>query len=589
MQKESVSVSKALNYILSFKEKINLLYILLLVIIGGALELIAVAVFTPFIEAFTNQEAIHTSTVLRLINELFGFSDVNEFIIGIAAGIIVIYVVKNFFIIYEKNAVYKFSYDLQHRVATRLIEAYLIKPYTFHLQTNPAELIRTVQVDADYFATAVIHVIELVMELIVCFTLIVYLFLVSPMITMVTAAFLSVSVLGYIIFSRRKLRNLGKKVQQYSGTNYKYLNQAFGGVKEIKVLGRENYFVSQFSETLAKYVRCLRFTRLAAVLPKYFIESVCIVGLMVAVIVKVKTNPASMSQFVPQLAVFATAAFRLMPSVGRINEHTSAINSNFPSIKLVYNDLKSVEDVVNQRKEIEKDEQKIELSNEIKVENVSFGYPDAEKKVIVDASFKIPKGQTVAFIGESGAGKTTMADIILGVLKPDSGSILADDVDVYSHIGLWQKNIGYIPQTIYLSDDTIRNNIAFGLDNSEIDEDAVVDAARKAQLMDFIESLPDGLDTVVGERGARLSGGQRQRIGIARALYSNPEILVLDEATSALDNETETAVMEAIDGLHGLKTMLIIAHRLSTIKNADIIYEVGDGKVVVRDKEEIVK
>lgn len=580
---------KALNYIFSRKEKFYLLYIALLVMVGGVLELMGVAVFTPFIEVITNPELINSNRLLLFLYNTLNFRDTNGFIVGIACGIIVIYVVKNLFLTYEKNAVYKFSYGTQQRVAKRLITAYFKEPYTFHLKTNPAELVRTIQIDADNFTKTIIHVIELVMELLVCAALIVYLFIVSPMITLITSSFLLVTVGTYVIATKEKLKEMGRQNQKYNAKCFAYLNQSFGGMKEIKVLGRENYFIDEYSESLSKSVRCLRLSRLASVLPKYFVEAVCIVGLMVAVIIEVRTDTANIDKFIPQLAVFATAAFRLMPSVGRINEHTVAINSNIPSIMLIYKDLRSVENIDKKGILTSKGLDRLELSNEISVDDVTFKYPDADSNVIDGVTFSIPKGKTVAFIGESGAGKTTMADIILGVLEPQSGNILADGKDVYSNLRLWQKNIGYIPQSIYLSDDTIRNNIAFGIDEKLVDDCAVREAARKAQLLSFIESLPDGFDTVVGERGARLSGGQRQRIGIARALYHDPEILVLDEATSALDNETETAVMESIDGLHGIKTLIIIAHRLTTIRNADMVFEVCGGKVIERIKFDVVK
>jgi ABC-type multidrug transport system fused ATPase/permease subunit len=258
------------------------------------------------------------------------------------------------------------------------------------------------------------------------------------------------------------------------------------------------------------------------------------------------------------------------------------------SLDLIYKDLKGIEDYQESEKQEAPDES-WRLEREISISRISYHYPDSEGDVLNDTSLTIPKGKTVAFIGSSGAGKTTLADIILGLLKPQLGHIYADDMDIENHLSTWQRNIGYIPQVIYLSDDTIRNNIAFGVRPSDIDDEAVLKAAKDAQLMDFLETLPDGLDTKVGDRGVRLSGGQRQRIGIARALYHDPEVLVLDEATSALDNETETAVMKSIDSLHGQKTMLIIAHRLSTIRNADVIYEIENGKAEVRSYEEVFR
>ncbi|MFI3213933.1 MAG: ABC transporter ATP-binding protein, partial [Eubacteriales bacterium] len=282
-------------------------------------------------------------------------------------------------------------------------------------------------------------------------------------------------------------------------------------------------------------------------------------------------------EFVPQLGVFAVAAFRLLPSVGKINEHVNNIFYALPSIELIYEDLKQIEEYKQQT--ITKPLDDWKFTKQLEAKKVTYYYPERETAVIKEASFVVPKGKTVAFIGASGSGKTTMIDIMLGLLEPKMGKITADGLNIYKNLETWHENLGYIPQTIYLSDDTIRNNIAFGIKPSEIDDEKIMEALKKAQLDEFVELLPEGLETFVGDRGVRISGGQRQRIGIARALYHDPEILVLDEATSALDNETETAVMEAIDSLHGTKTIIIIAHRLTTIKNADIVYEVADGNV----------
>lgn len=580
---------EAIKYIFSKKEKLYLVYIFILVMIGSILELLGVAVFSPFIEAMTTSGQVSNDSFIGRIYTFFGFSSIERFIVVIAILIIVIYVVKNIFLTYEKNTVYKFSYGVQYRIARRLMESYLAEPYLFHLNVNAAELIRTIQVDADNFAKAIMHVIELVMELVVCFALAVYLFIVSPTITLVITIALAIGVGAYINFSKKYLRSVGKKTQKYSGLIFQSMNQAFGGVKEIKVLGREKFFVEEFSSSFAENIKLLRVARLASVLPKYFIESICMVGLMAAVIVEVGMQKESMVSFLPQVAVFATAAFRLMPSVGRINEHTAAINVNLPSVMLIHKDLKSVEKTFVETGLVDAFNSRIDLKRNIEINNLVFGYPNAESDVLRNVSLSIPKGKTVAFIGGSGAGKTTLVDIVLGILEPKEGNILIDGKDMFANVRGWQNNIGYIPQAIYLSDSTIRENIAFGIDKSMIDDKAVEEAARKAQLLDFVDTLPERFDTVVGERGARISGGQKQRIGIARALYHNPEVLVLDEATSALDNETEKAVMEAIDGLHGEKTIIIIAHRLSTIQNADIVYEVNGGKVVEKNKQDIIK
>ena len=363
------------------------------------------------------------------------------------------------------------------------------------------------------------------------------------------------------------------------------MNQSLGGIKEIKVLNREKSFIQQYDLYFSKYVRVLRLNRLIGVIPKYIIEMVCMTGLLLAIIFKILFGQKDLLEFVPQLAVFAVAAFRLLPSVGKINEHLSAVLYAKPSLELIYNDLMEVENL-NEFKSVVDDSWKLQKGIEVK--NISYSYPDGEGDVIADASFVINKGDTVAFVGSSGAGKSTLVDILLGLLPPKYGKIYADGMNIFKNLSTWQKEIGYIPQTIYLSDDTIKSNVAFGVEENEIDNQAVINALQQSQLYDFVDGLPDGVETYVGDRGVRLSGGQRQRIGIARALYHNPEILVLDEATSALDSDTETAVMEAIDSLKGQKTILIIAHRLTTLKNADVVFEVIDGKCIQREKKDIL-
>ena len=305
-------------------------------------------------------------------------------------------------------------------------------------------------------------------------------------------------------------------------------------------------------------------------------ETVSVCALLLIVIIKI-INGADMTHFVPVLSVFAVAVFRMLPSFNRLATYVSQIMFNKASVEAIYNDLKEFE--TEEEFAIEENVRAIPFTKEICLKDVSFRYPDAEEDVVSNVELVIPKGKSVAFIGASGAGKTTLADIILGVLSAQNGEIVVDGQPINAMSREWHKKVGYIPQTIFLMDDTIRNNIAFGIETSKIDEKQLEEAIAGAQLKEFIDSLPEGLDTEIGESGVRLSGGQRQRIGIARALYFNPEILVLDEATSALDNDTESAVMEAIDNLAGTKTLLIIAHRLTTIKNCDIVYEIKDKKV----------
>ena len=574
-----------LNYIFTRRDKIKIFILMIIVIAGSFLELLAVSIFSPFINVIMEPDKLYDNGFMSFIYNLFYFKSTEYFLAGIAAGIIIIYVVKNIYIIVEKNAIYRFSYRIQKSMSTSLLKAYMQEPYTFHLNKNISVLQRSMQEDTDQFTKGIIHIMEMSAEVCVCIALSVYLYIESHSITIIVAGLLVVCLAFFSFMSKKYSSAWGREGQQYKSQVYQWMNQSLGGIKEIKVLNRQQDFIEHYDRCFSKYVRVLRLNRLIGVIPKYIIEMVSMTGLLAAVIFKIFFGQKDLADFVPQLAVFAVAAFRLLPSVGRINEHLSAVLYAMPSLDLIYNDLKEVEKTDTGSQEYD---DSWHFKDKIEVKKVSYRYPDGDVDVIENASFNIARGQTVAFVGASGAGKSTMVDVLLGLLPPKYGKIYADGMNIYKNLRTWQKEIGYIPQTIYLSDDTIRNNVAFGIKEENIDENAVVRALEQAQLHEFVEGLPEGLNTFGGDRGVRLSGGQRQRIGIARALYHDPEILVLDEATSALDNETESAVMEAIEKLQGQKTILIIAHRLTTIQNADIIFAVDDGKVKVKSKQEVL-
>lgn len=589
MRKEStntkVGMFTKLGYIFDKKDKWKIAALLFAVVAGSFLELLGVTIFMPFINIIEKPQTIQEKWYLRWVYELFGFQSAKGFLAGVSACIIVIYLVKNIYLIIEKSYIYRFSYNMQMKLSTRLLKTYMKEPYTFHLNKNIATLQRSLQEDTSKFMQVILYSLELAAELAVCFVMAVYLLVISKSITIIVMGLLVVCMGSFLFFTRKYSRKLGQDNQGYQGKIFQWMNQALGGIKEIKILEREAFFTEEYYKYYAKFARGLRIARTISIIPKYVVEAGAISGLLVAIIVKLAFGEADMQYYVPQLTVFAVAAFRLMPSVGRINEHATNMLYALPSVDLVYHDLTEIADYIEkQDNEIRED---WNLRGSIEVKHVTYHYPDTDELVINDACLSIEKGKTVAFIGASGAGKTTMVDIILGLLTPQKGVVMADQINVHEKPKTFHAQVGYIPQVIYLSDDTIRNNIAFGVREKDIDEQAVHQAMEKAQLTEFIDSLPHGLDTLVGDRGVRLSGGQRQRIGIARALYHDPEILVLDEATSALDNETESAVMEAIEHLQGMKTMMIIAHRLSTIRNVDVIYEVGDGLVTKRSKAEI--
>ena len=576
------------RYIFSRADKFKLVGLVVLMIIGSVLELLAVAVFNPFIEVMMQTSSIADDSFLQFFFQHTNIDSVEGYLIALSFIIAVIYVVKNVYLTFEQNAILSFSYRTRMNLATRLLTTYMNEPYTFHLSKNIAEMQRCLQTDTSQFMSLINSCLQLAVEFVTCLALGVYLFHTSHSITVLIGLLLGLCVFIFFIISKKVSSKLGRQNEFYNAKLFQWINQSLGGIKEVKILQREKYFIDSYRTNYKKVIWGARVNELLAAVPKYIVETVAIVGLVLAIIVKLLFGHGALETFVPQMAVFAVAAFRLLPSVGKINAYVNNVMYTKASLDMIYQDLCEIEKNKPIEVEWEGKTENWKFMKGVFAEHITYHYPDSDTEVLHDITLKIPKGKTVALIGPSGAGKTTLADIILGLLPPVSGVVRMDDKNVYENLRSWRQKLGYIPQSIYLSDDTIRNNVAFGIYEEQIDEDAIWKALEKAQLKEFVQGLEKGLDTYVGDRGVRLSGGQRQRIGIARALYHDPEILVLDEATSALDSSTEQAVMESIESLHGLKTMVIIAHRLTTIKNADLIYEVVEGKVIQRKKEDIL-
>lgn len=564
-----------LRYIFDRKQKIGLLLMMIAIGIGTILELLGVTMVLPFIDVVMNPEAIQKKWYLIWTYEKLGFQSDVDFMVFISVALIIIYVVKNIYLCIMYNLQYHFTFSNQRKLAYRMLECYMRQPYSFHLSHNSADLIRNVSTDTNMMFLGVLAILQLITESMVCVVLGIFLFIqdksITIGVTVILGGFLVVFARGF----KGYLSRIGSEDRKYNAGITKWLLQSFGGIKEIKIMEREDFFLHNFDFNYKNYSNCERTYRFLQVAPRPIMEAVSIGALLSVVAFKLLRGTHS-TYFVSTLSVFAIAAFRLLPSINRVTNYMSVIMFNKPAIDAVYHDLKQIDELEKNKVQKKKDEEALSVKKEIRIKNLSFRYPDAEKYVLKSINFNIEKNTSTAFIGPSGAGKTTLADIILGALEPTEGSVEVDGTDIGEHMQAWHKNLGYIPQNIYLMDDTIRNNIAFGIAEEEIDEDKIWRALEQAQLKEFIAKLEKGLDTEIGEAGVRLSGGQRQRIGIARALYNDPEVLMLDEATSALDNETESAVMEAIDHLSGRKTLIIIAHRLSTIKNCDIIYEIKD-------------
>lgn len=580
---------KKLRYVFDRKDKIKLVGLAILMVIGSVLELLAVAVFNPFIEVLMQTSSIEDDSFLKLFFTHIHLNGIEQYLVVLSALIAVIYLVKNIYLSFLQNVILSFSYTTRMNLATRLLTTYMNEPYTFHLSKNIAEMQRCLQSDTSQFMSLINSCLQLTVEMVTCLALAAYLFHTSHSITVVIGVLLLLCIGLFFMISKKVSSRLGRQNENYNAKLFQWINQSLGGIKELKILQREEYFIDSYKTNYKKLIWGARVNELIAALPKYIVETVAMVGLVFAIIIKLLFGHGALETFIPQIAVFAVAAFRLLPSVGRVNAYINSIMYNKASLDMIYDDLKEIDSEPVQEIEWQEKKEKWIFTKGVTVEHVSYHYPDSDVEVLHDISLEIPKGKTVALIGPSGAGKTTLADIILGLLPPVSGVVRMDQHNVYENLRSWREKLGYIPQSIYLSDDTIRNNVAFGIYEAQIDDNAIWKALEKAQLKEFVQGLENGLDTYVGDRGVRLSGGQRQRLGIARALYHDPEILVLDEATSALDSSTEQAVMESIESLQGLKTMIIIAHRLTTIKNADLVYEVSGGNVTLRDKNEVIR
>ncbi len=573
-----MDVVRKLNYIFNTKQKVEIFWLFVIICIGSGLELMGVSVILPIINGIMAPDKMLEEPAYIWIYEKFHMTSVRPLIMLLLVSLIVVYVIKNAFLIYMYNKQYKFIFENQRVLADRMVKCYMSQPYLFHVSKNSAELLRNINEDTGNFFGALQAGIKLLTELMVCLVLGVYLLIKDKTITISVVCLLAIMLWLSVKVYKKNLVRMGARNRFYQMSLNKWVQQSFGGIKEVKILNKEKFFYDKYDEAYRGHAKSEYTYHTLLMVPKPIIETMCICGLLGAIAIKFWWRGADITYFVPILSVFAIAAFRLLPSFNRITEYLGTILYQKSAITSIYEDLKEIDELNAQKREKNKEEKAIQFQNKIEIKDLTFSYPGAEKEVLKDLNLEIRKKSSVAFIGHSGAGKTTLADILMGLLKPAKGDVCVDGVSIFEGLNSWHQIIGYIPQTIYLMDDTIKNNIAFGIEEKEIDPARLKYAVEQAQLSQLIEELEFGLDTKIGEMGVRLSGGQRQRIGIARALYHNPEILVLDEATSALDNETEKAVMDAIETLHGKMTLIIIAHRLSTIKDCDYVYEIGDGK-----------
>lgn len=574
------------------RTKLQAAALILMMFVGAGLEAMAIGLIMPFIALLNNPDIVVEYKMSRWAYDALNMASPQEFVMWSAAALLILFVIKNAYLGMTVYFQLRFVCKRQLLLARRLFQAYMESPYIFHLGHNTAELTGNVI----HEVVAVFHNVTsqslmLISEIMVIAVLTAVLLFVNPATTL--AAVGVMGGLAYLFFRgvRSQTGKRGKLYQYHHDQIYKWVNQAFGSIKETKLLGCEDFFVNAFTDHFSGYSFSQRYLDMVSLMPRLFIETLTVVGMLIIAIVMLLQGQVVKS-LLPTLALFAVAAYRLMPSFHRIVGMVTMIRYFMPAVNVVYRDLELLENVGSSADAPSKDHRtcaKIPFEQSIELKSVAYRYPETNSPAIDGVSLIIPKGRSVAFVGATGAGKTTLVDLIVGLLKPTQGAVLVDGKNIHDDLAGWQRNIGYIPQTIYLCDDTIRRNVAFGLPDDRINDDQVWSALEAAQLKAFVHDLPDKLDTYVGERGARLSGGERQRIGIARCLYYNPEILVLDEATSSLDTATEQEVARAIETLMENKTLIVIAHRLSTIKNCDAICELCDGKLIRTDYEKLTK
>ena len=573
--------------LLDKKQKHKMVLLVFLMLIGAVLETLGVSMILPVMSVVMEENAVQKHAYLQVICDLFhiAYDDTRTLMILVMVGLIVIFAVKNVFLFFQQKVQLKFVYTNQFATSRRMMINFMERPYEYYLNADTSVIQRSITSDVNNMYGLILSLLQLVSEGIV-FVCLIAVSLVSDVMMSITVALLLVVVLAIIKWVLKPImRKAGEENQDYYSGLYKWIDQSVMGIKEIKIANKENYFINEYAKCGEGYVNAVQRYNLYNATPRLLIETVALAGMIFYMMIQLLSG-VQVTAILPQLTLLALVAMRLIPCANRINNHLTSISYFEPFFMGVSDNLQeeirdeSIDyNAASYQKKVEV--QKLEIRHNIQVKDIVYKYPNTETLIFDRANMEIPIGKSVGIVGTSGAGKTTIVDILLGLLQIQSGEILADGVEVREHYQSFLKDIGYIPQTIFMIDSTIRKNVAFGVADEDIDDAKVWRALQEAQLDEFVRGLPDGLDTSIGERGIRISGGQRQRIGIARALFEDPEVLVLDEATSALDNETEAAIMESINMLHGKKTLIIIAHRLQTIEKCDMVYRVEKGQVTI--------
>lgn len=581
---------KEITCVLNKQQTIKLIGLGFMILIGGILETLGVGSVLPLVQTIVNADAMKQNKWVIKIMSIFHISDMTHFTILLLITVILVFVIKNAFLLLLSYIQAKYVNDNQQKVGSYMLEEYLNRPYEFYLNADIPTIFRILDGDIPSVFTLLMSMISMVTEIVVTVCLFVVVFLIDYKMTLFMMSMLLIMTLIITKVLKPRLNKLGEERIDIQSRSGRWRTKAMYGIKDVKVLGHEHFFADYYSRLTKQGVKVSVGYSVLNNAPSKIIETTSIGGILLYIAICM-SNGVSAASLLPQITAFGVAAVRLIPSINRINTQMTNIAYCQPSLDYVYEnvDFTKYKQAGRYVPDAPKNEAPIVVDDDIRLKDVSYRYPNTEKMILDHADMTVPIGKSVGVVGPSGAGKSTAIDIFLGLLRPQEGQVECRDRDVMDNYRSWLSHIGYIPQTIYLSDDSIRDNIAFGVPEEEINDERIWQVLKEAQMEGFVKKLPDGLDTSTGDRGIRISGGERQRLGIARALYHNPDVLVFDEATSALDNATEKAVMEAIESFHGKKTMLIIAHRLNTIENCDYIYKVENGKITLEKDNTVNK
>ena len=583
-EEKKVSLLHKVGYLFDKKQKRQLVGLGVLIFIGGFLETLGVSMLLPVVQVIMDPDAIMDNPLVAKVVDILNIRTDKELIIVMLGSLIALYVIKNAYLLFQIYVQNTFVTRNRNRMISRVMREFLNRPYEEYLGADIPTVFRLTDSDIPNAFQLVLVMIQMVTEIVVAVSLSVMLVIVSPVMSLfIVVIFLGMTLVITKILKPR-LNKIGHKNQKIQSRIAKWRIQSIYGLKDVKVLHREEFFVRNYYESGAVGANVARNYAVFNNMPRLLIETVFMAAMLLFIMLYM-LNGGDIAVLAPQLTAFAVAAIRVMPGTNRINTYLSEIAYSQPCLDYLYENLNesmkmdvngSVTGLTGAKQPALP---KLKLQDKIVLDHITYAYPNTVKNIFTDAHMEVKKGQSVGIMGPSGAGKSTIVDILLGLLHVQEGTITCDGMSIFDNYPSWLAKIGYIPQSIYLIDESIRDNIAFGIDADRIDDKRIWEVLEEAQLKEFVEELPEGLETTIGDRGVRISGGQRQRLGIARALYHNPEILVFDEATSALDTDTEKAVMDAINSFHGRKTMVIIAHRLNTIAKCDVIYKVEDEKI----------